>query len=152
MQKMRDGKEAGKKTVILLVAFMWFNISATIFRILRTELSWLELALLCPRQWTKISIFIWMFSFLILLLVHFSLDPGKCLWSNRLMEKFWALSQDQIKLVLDPEQKQFWTFATLLSWKLKVHASGHKLAAKWGNWHSSLWQKTAQWGRPSPTV
>jgi len=48
-----------------------------------------------------------MFSFLILLLVHFSLDPGKCLWSNRLMEKFWALSQDQIKLVLDPEQKQF---------------------------------------------
>lgn len=28
---------------------------------------------------------------------------------------------------------QFSAFATLLSWKLKVHASGHKLAAKWGD-------------------
>lgn len=29
---------------------------------------------------------------------------------------------------------QFSAFATLLSWKLKVHASGHKLAAKLGNY------------------
>lgn len=29
---------------------------------------------------------------------------------------------------------QFSAFATLLSWKLKVHASGHKLAAKSGNY------------------
>lgn len=62
------------------------------------------------------------------------MDPGKCLWSNRLTGKFWALSQDQIKLVLDPEQMQFSAFATLLSWKLKVHASGHKLTAKWGDY------------------
>lgn len=70
---------------------------------------------------------------LILPLVHFILDPGKCLWSNRLTGKFWASSQDQIKLVLDPEQVQFSRFATLLCWKLKVHASGHNLAAKWGH-------------------
>lgn len=29
---------------------------------------------------------------------------------------------------------QFSALVTLLSWKLKVHASGHKLAAKWGNY------------------
>lgn len=73
-------------------------------------------------------------AFWFLSLVHFTLDLDKCLRSNRLTKKFWALSQDQIKLVLDPEQMQFSAFATLLSWKLKVHASGHKLAAKSGNY------------------
>lgn len=126
------------KNEILLVVFLWFSISITIFRILRTELSWHQLALLYPRQWTNISVFIWRFGLLILPLVHFTLDPGKCLWSNRWTEKFWAPSQDQIKLVLDPEQMQFSAFATLLSWRLKVDASGHKVATKWGDYDMLL--------------
>lgn len=84
------------------------------------------------------SVFIWRFGLLILSVVHFTLDPDKCLWSKRLTKKFWAPSQGQIKLVLDPEQMQFSAFATLLSWKLKVHPSEHKVAAKSSNYDIPL--------------
>lgn len=43
-----------------------------------------------------------------------------------------------MKLVLDPKQAWLSAFATLLSWKLKSHASGHKLAVKWGDYDISL--------------
>lgn len=132
MCRMRDGRAAGEKKK--WSCWLWFNISITVFRIFRIELSWHQLPLSCPRQWTNISVFIWRFCLLILSLVHFTLDPDKRLRSRRLTKKFWAPSQDPIKLVLDPEQMQFSAFATLLSWKLKVHASGHKLAAKSGNY------------------
>lgn len=53
-------------------------------------------------------------------------------------EKVLGTIPGQIKLVLDPEQMQFSAFATLLSWKLKVNASGHKVAAKSSNYDIPL--------------